>query len=118
MGIGCALNYHTGVQMLNLVVGTKKNAVWNGISLAGNTIGAIGVFHLMGNAFQELHYGDSLFYLAIGTGISLSICTLLYWVPEQYIKKYMKDEPSKTTKISGMSVITLSWIQKFLIVFL
>lgn len=92
LGIGCACNYHTGVQMLNLVVGSKRNAVWNGISLAGNTIGAIAVFHLMGNAFEKLHYGDSLFYLSFGIGSTLMIFTLIYLIPQRFISKYQENE--------------------------
>ena len=76
--------------MLNLVVGSKKNAVWNGISLAGNTLSAIAVFHLMGNAFKTLHYADSLFYLAFGVTGALTIFTLMYLIPQRYVTKHMQ----------------------------
>lgn len=96
LGIGCALNFHTGVQMLNLVVGSKRNAIWNGISLAGNTVGAIAVFHLMGNAFQKLHYGDSLFYLSFGIGSTLMVFTLIYLIPQRFLSKYHDNEKTTT----------------------
>ena len=92
--------------MLNLVVGSRKNAIWNGISLAGNTLGAIAVFHLMGNAFKKLHYEDSLFYLAFGMAVILSIFTTLYLVPQRHIQKYM-DDASLTRKTGMLSLIQI-----------
>ncbi len=101
LGTGCALNYHTGVQMLNLVVGSKKNATRNGISLAGNTFGAIAVFYLMGNAFKTLHYAQSLFYLSIGMSGILIIFTLAYLIPQRYIDRYhVEDDKEDAGKVN------------------
>lgn len=100
IGIGCAMHFHTGVQMLNLLVHSKKNAFANGISLAGNTTGAMLVFGLMGYSFKNLHYADSLFYLSIGMAVLLGAFTLLYLVPQRYITEYADEDVSSATKKS------------------
>ena len=101
LGIGAACHFHTGVQMLNLLVEAKKNAFSNGISLAGNTLGAIIVFIIMGNLFKSLHYGDSLFYLSFGSGAILLLTTGLYYFPQRYISKYADDDVQQTSKQTG-----------------
>ena len=71
--------------MLNLLVKTKKNACSNGISLAGNTLGAIIVFFSLAAPFQYYDYADTLFYFSIGTGAILFGFSLLYLIPQRFL---------------------------------
>ena len=90
MGIGCALSYHTGVQMLNLIVGSKKNATFNGFSLAGNTAGAIIVFHFISQLFGKLHYGTSLQIFTGSLFFISMVFSLIYLIPQRYISQHME----------------------------
>ena len=85
MGIGCALTYHTGVQKLNRVVGNKKNARYNGWSLAGNTLGAIIVFWCISHLLKTSPFEVSLMTMTWCTlALSMSF-TLIYLIPQRYI---------------------------------
>ena len=88
LGIGCALTYHTGVQKLNRVVGNKKNARYNGWSLAGNTLGAIIVFWCISHLLKTSPFEESLMTMTWCTlGLSM-IFTLIYLIPQRYINHH------------------------------
>ena len=78
--------------MLNLIVKKSKNAFSNGISLAGNTLGAIMVFLLLGQALNSLHYSTSLLILAFGSLAILLLTISLYLIPQRHISKFSEDE--------------------------
>ena len=78
--------------MLNLLVKTKKNACSNGISLAGNTLGAIIVFFSLAAPFQYYDYADTLFYFSIGTGAILFGFSLLYLIPQRFLIAYADED--------------------------
>ena len=88
--------------MLNLLVKPKKNAFSNGISLAGNTLGAITVFVVMGNAFKRLHYSESLGYLSFFSGGILLLATGLYFIPQRHISMYADDFGENSGRIETL----------------
>ena len=80
-------------------MGDKKNATFNGLSLAGNTAGAIIVFHFISQLFDNLPYESSLQYL---TGCTLGfsmIFTLIYLIPQRHISKHMENAESESKGI-------------------
>ena len=88
LGIGCALTYHTGVQKLNKVVKDKKNATYNGLSLTGNSLGAIIVFWGISHLLKTSPFEGSLMTMAWCTlGLSM-IFTLIYLIPQRYINHH------------------------------
>ena len=92
LGIGCALGYHTGVLMLNRIVKNKRNATYNGFSLAGNTVGAIIVFHFISQLFGRLPYENSLeIFTACTFGFSM-VFALIYMIPQRHINMCPKEE--------------------------
>ena len=94
MGIGCALTYHTGVQKLNRVVGSKKNARYNGWSLAGNTLGAIIVFWCISHLLKTSPFEVSLMTMTWCTlALSMSF-TLIYLIPQRYINHHERKSVS------------------------
>ena len=106
MGIGCALGYHTGVQMLNKIVVNRKNATFNGLSLAGNTVGAILVFHFISQLLENQPYENSLVIMTgCIFGISM-IFSFLYLVPQRHISHHMEKEVEKQGMYRVSHIIT------------
>ena len=88
LGIGCALTYHTGVQKLNRIVKDKKNATYNGLSLTGNSLGAIIVFWGISHLLKTSPFEESLMTMTWCTlGLSM-IFTLIYLIPQRYINHH------------------------------
>ena len=88
LGIGCALTYHTGVQKLNRIVGSKKHATLNGLSLAGNTLGAITVFWAISHLLKTSPFEESLMIMTwCNLALSMSF-TLIYLIPQRYINHH------------------------------
>jgi len=88
LGIGCALTYHTGVQKLNRIVGSKKNARYNGWSLAGNTAGAIIVFWCISHSFKISPFEVSLMTMTWCTLVLSMSFTLIYLIPQRFINHH------------------------------
>ena len=88
LGIGCALTYHTGVQKLNRIVGNKKNASYNGLSLTGNSLGAIIVFWGISHLLKTSPFEGSLMTMACCTLALSMIFTLIYLIPQRYINHH------------------------------
>ena len=100
LGIGCALTYHTGVQKLNRIVGNKKNARYNGWSLAGNTLGAIIVFWCISHSFKISPFEVSLMTMTWCT-LALSMgFTLIYLIPQRYINHHECKSVSDSFRLS------------------
>ena len=73
-------------------------------SCAGNTVGAIGVFLLVGNIFKRMHYYESLQYLSFIMSALLFLFTGLYLIPQRHISKY-PDDDLKSASSSGNYLI-------------
>ena len=94
MGIGCALTYHTGAQKLNRIVGNKKNASYNGLSLAGNSLGAIIAFWGISSLLKTYPFEESLMTMTWCT-LALSMTfTLIYLIPQRYINHHERKSVS------------------------
>ena len=91
--------------MLNLLAKAKTNAFSNGISLGGNTLGAILVFISMGVAFKTWHYSESLLYLSFFSGGILLLATCLYIIPQRHISMYADDDVKQTSRQTGNYLI-------------
>ena len=81
--------------MLNLLVKTKRNAIANGFSLAGNTVGAIIVMYSLAYPFQYFGYANTMFYSSLAVGVILFGFSLLYLIPQRFLIAYA-DEDLKT----------------------
>ena len=88
LGIGCALTYHTGVQKLNRIVANKKNATYNGLSLTGNSLGAIIVFWGISHLLKTSPFEESLMTMTWCTLALSMIFTLIYLIPQRYINHH------------------------------
>ncbi len=97
MGWGASLNFHSGIAMLNAVVKKERNARTNGISLAGNTIGAALLFVFIGNLSST--YGPTVCFPALA-GLTSAIFFIGLWayVPAQV---QVSREANKNGKIGN-----------------
>ena len=78
--------------MLNLLVQTKRNAIANGFSLAGNTVGAIIVMYSLAYPFQYFGYANTMFYSSLAVGVILFGFSLLYLIPQRFLIAYADED--------------------------
>ena len=78
--------------MLNLLVKSKRNALANGFSLAGNAVGASIVFVALAYPLQYFGYVNTMFYSSIASGAVLFGFSLLYLIPQRYLIAYADED--------------------------
>ena len=84
LGLGCALNFHSGVKLVNALT-SRNNGFANGVSQAGNTVGAIAVSFAVAGYFSSLDFKMSLIALGVSLTILIPISAFFYW-PNKFLK--------------------------------
>jgi hypothetical protein len=85
--------------MLNLLVVSKRNAMSNGFSLAGNTTGAIGAFFLISTLLDSSGgYKRTMTILSGGGAVCLIFATSFYLIPLRYTSKFADQACKAQTK--------------------
>jgi len=100
LGLGCALNFHSGVKLVNHLT-SKNNGMANGIAQAGSTLGAIAVSFAVAGSFSNLDFKTSLLALGSSLLILVPLSACFYWPSkflssaEQTSKKCPEDQPAQ-----------------------
>ena len=88
LGLGCALNFHSGVKLVNHLT-SRNNGFANGISQAGNTMGAIAVSFAVAGYFSHLDFKMSLIALGLSLLVLIPISAAFYWP-----NKFLNSDPT------------------------
>ena len=83
LGLGCALNFHSGVKLVNHLT-SRNNGFANGIAQAGNTMGAIAVSFAVAGYFSHLDFKMSLIALGLSLLVLIPISAAFYW-PNKFL---------------------------------
>jgi hypothetical protein len=83
LGLGCALNFHSGVKLVNQLT-SKNNGFANGIAQAGSTLGAIAVSFAVAGYFSNLDFKTSLLALGASLTVLVPVSSCFYW-PSKYV---------------------------------
>ncbi len=122
LGLGCAMNYHAGVSMLNGLVNKGRNACSNGLSLAGNTVGAI-AFMLAISYLFEGHdpvvsftglAGIALVFLLIGAIIYIPP-QIYVWKEEETSENDLENEKAKEGNAKKSGFDSIYWTPKYVL---
>ena len=98
LGLGCALNFHSGVKLVNHLT-SRNNGFANGISQAGNTMGAIAVSFAVAGYFSSMDFKMSLIALGLSLLILIPISASFYWP-----NKFLNQDPTFQAKPEISSV--------------
>jgi len=100
LGLGCALNFHSGIKLVNHLT-SRNNGFANGVSQAGNTLGAIAVSFSIAGYFSNLDFKMSLLALGSSLILLIPISSCFYW-PSKFLAKdptfKEKEMTSKTSR--------------------
>ena len=83
LGLGCALNFHSGIKLVNHLT-SRNNGFANGVSQAGNTMGAIAVSFAVAGYFTSLDFQMSLVALGVSLIVLIPISGCFYW-PNKFL---------------------------------
>jgi hypothetical protein len=111
--LGCALNFHSGIKLVNHLT-SRNNGFANGVSQAGNTLGAIAVSFLVAGYFSSLDFGMSLIALGVSLIILIPISGCFYWP-----NKFLTNDPtfeSKPEVVDKQATIFYSYKYYFFII--
>jgi hypothetical protein len=103
LGLGCALNFHSGIKLVNHLT-SRNNGFANGVSQAGNTLGAIAVSFSIAGYFTSLDFKTSLMALGASLTLLIPISSCFYW-PGKFLAndpsfELSKDTSNKSSKVN------------------